>query len=88
MIPFSDILYAISTIITAILLLWFVSLEILKSKKIMKFLPFFGLSIRLCFSAALSFYGIHDQKIWFTVELFLGIWLLWALTILIKNKNV
>ena len=86
--PLANLLAVIIIIITAVGLLWAVSIEMLKSKNIRLFMPFFILSIWLCISAALNFYGVYDPQIWFVVESFWGIWFLWILIILLKNKNV
>jgi hypothetical protein len=88
MIPLANLIAVINISITAVVLLWIVSIEILYSKKMMIFIPFFMVSIWLCISAALNFSGISDQMVWFVFESFWGIWFLWILIILIKNKNV
>jgi len=88
MMPFANLLAVIIILTSAIILLWFISLEIINSRKFMFFLPFFVLSTWLCFSATLNFYEIYDQRVWFVFELFWGILLLWILIILIKKKNV
>jgi len=88
MMPLANLLAVIIIIIVAVNFLWVVSIEILKSKNIKLFMPFFILSIWLCIDAALNFYGVYEPMIWFMVESFWGIWFLWILIILLKNKNV
>jgi len=88
MMPLANLLAVIIIITVAVILLWVVSIEILNSKNIKLFMPFFVLSIWLCISAALNFYGVYEPMIWFAIESFWGIWFLWILIILLKNKNV
>ena len=88
MMPLANFLAVMIIIMVAVILLWMVSIEIVDSKIMRFFLPFFMISIWLCLTAALNFYAVYDQRVWFSVELFWGIWFLWILIILIKNKNV
>jgi hypothetical protein len=88
MIPIANLLAVINILIFSVILLWIISMEILHSKKVVIFVPFIILSIWLCISATLNFYGIYDQKVWFVFESFWGIWFLWILIILIKNRHV
>jgi hypothetical protein len=88
MISLVNLLVVIITVMVAVILLWVVSIEIINSKTIKEFLPFFAMSIWLCLMAALNLYAIYDQKIWFAVESFWGIWFLWILIILVKNDNI
>lgn len=75
-------------LMAAIILMWIVSLNIIRSKKMGIFLPFFIISLSYCINMALNLYNINDQRAWFTSESLLTIGSLWILIILIKKNNV
>ncbi|MDD2224816.1 MAG: hypothetical protein PHP97_01490 [Candidatus Shapirobacteria bacterium] len=82
---FLNFLTIAMVLMAAIILMWIASLNIICSKKMVIFLPFFVISLSYCINVALNFYGINDQKAWFIPESLLTISALWILIILIKN---
>jgi len=85
---FLNFLTIMMVLMAAIILMWITSLNIIRSKKMGIFLPFFIISLSYCINMALNLYNINDQKIWFLSESLLVICSLWILIILIKNNNV
>jgi len=85
---FLNFLTIAMVLMAAIILMWMVSLDIIRSKKMEFFMPFFVISISYCINMALNFYGINDQRAWFVSESLLTICCLWILIILIKKNNV
>jgi len=85
---FLNFLTIMMVLMAAIILMWITSLNIIRSKKMGIFLPFFIISLSYCINMALNLYNINDQKIWFLSESLLAICSLWILIILIKNNNV
>ncbi|MFA6462732.1 MAG: hypothetical protein WCT51_01625 [Candidatus Shapirobacteria bacterium] len=71
---------------SAIVLMWLASLNIIRSKKMGIFLPFFTISLSYCINVALNLYNINDQRAWFMSESLLAICSLWILIILIKKR--
>ncbi len=86
MILLGDLIFATPMLFTAIILLWLTTNYMVNSKKITNLLPFFFSGLLLCISAALSFYGIFDQKIWFMIEFSWTILFLWIFLI-IRGKD-
>jgi len=64
----ADLMFMVSMIVASIFLLWATTRCMINLKMIKLGLPFFFSGVLLCFSAAISFYGIFDQKIWFGLE--------------------
>lgn len=85
---FLNFLTIAMVLMAAIILMWIVSLNIIRSKKMGIFLPFFIISLSYCINMALNLYNINDQRAWFTSESLLTIGSLWILIILIKKNNV
>ena len=88
MTTFLNFLTIIMVLMAAIILMWMTSLNIIRSKKMGIFLPFFIISISYCINMALNLYNINDQRAWFISESILTIGSLWILIILIKKNNV
>jgi len=88
MIIFLNFLTISMVLMAAIVLMWMVSLDIIRSKKMGIFLPFFIISISYCINMALNFYGVNDQRAWVVSESMLSVSALWILIILIKNNDV
>lgn len=84
MISAGDVVFAASMLITAIILFWITLNHMLRSGKAADFSPFFFAGILLCFSSALSFYGVFDQKAWFVLEL---AWAIIFLAVLIRLRR-
>jgi len=85
---FLNFLTIIMVLMAVIILMWLISLEIIRSKKMGVFLPFFIISLSYCINVAFNFYKINDQRAWLVPESLLTISSLWILIILIKNNNV
>ena len=83
---FLNFLTIAMVLMTAIILMWLVSLEIIRSKKMGSFMPFLVISLSYCINMALNFYGVNDQRIWLIPESMLTISAWWILIILIKNN--
>jgi len=86
MIFWADLIFMLSMLVTAILILWILTNLMIKTKKISILLPFFFSSILLGLSAGFSFYGVFDQKVWFVLEFSWGILFFWIF-IIIWGKN-
>jgi hypothetical protein len=63
-----DMVFAGSMGITAIILLWISTNEMINKRRVMIFFPFFLSSVLLIFSSSLSFHGIFDPLVWFFME--------------------
>jgi hypothetical protein len=85
---FLNFLTIAMVLMAAIILMWIASLNIIRSKKMGIFLPFFIISLSYCINMALNLYNINDQRAWFMSESLLATGSLWILIILIKNNNV
>lgn len=86
MILIGNLIFATSMLFTAIILLWITTNHMINSKRITNLLPFFFSGLLLCFSAAISFSGIFEQKIWFILEFSWAILFLWIFIILRWKK--
>ena len=65
--------------VTATVLLWFISYEAVKTKRILVFLPFFLSFALIAFGASLSLNGLFDPFIWFFVEFPWFIVIIWII---------
>jgi len=83
---FLNFLTIVIVLMSAIVLMWLASLNIIRSKKMGIFLPFFTISLSYCINVALNLYNINDQRAWFMSESLLAICSLWILIILIKKR--
>lgn len=83
---FLNFLTIVIVLMAAIILMWIVSLNIIRSKKMGFFLPFFIISLSYCINVALNLYNINDQRVWFIPESLLTTCSLWILIILIKKR--